>query len=206
MDSTIFSVVLFLHITAAIAGFMVAGILHVALLQMRRAGTVAELRGWEPTITRLEPLFPVIAATLVALGAWLLHLSNGEFSWSDGWVITAVTTLVVVEAIGAGVLGRRSKALMTRIHQAPDGPVPEDVRRAVLDRPLWLSAHVTTAAVVGIVCLMAIKPSGPISVLVVVIASVIGGLSALPLLRPVQHHAMSTTAVPARAAHDRSSA
>lgn len=45
MDSTIFGVVLFLHITAAIAGFMVAGILHVALLQMRRAGTVAVLRG-----------------------------------------------------------------------------------------------------------------------------------------------------------------
>jgi hypothetical protein len=183
VDSTTFDVVLFLHITAAICGFMVAAALHVALVQMRRARTIAELQAWQPIIKRLEPLFPVIAATLFGLGGWLLHLSGGEFSWSDGWVISAIATLVVVEAIGAGVLGRRSTALMARVRQEPDGPVPDPLRRAVLDPWLWVSAHLTTAAVIGIVCLMATKPSGALSVVIVVAASAIGALSAIPVLR-----------------------
>jgi hypothetical protein len=201
-----FNVVLFLHITAAIAGFMVAAVLHVGLLQMRRARTIAELRAWEPTITRLEPMFPLIAATLVGLGAWLLHLSGGEFGWSDGWVITAVTTLAFVEVIGAGVLGRRSKALMARVRQAPDGPVPDDVRRAVLDPPLWLCAHLTTAAVIGIVCLMATKPAGVISVVVILVASALGALSAVPFLRAPAVHEAKPTELPAQPSYHRSSA
>lgn len=207
MDSTTFNVVLFLHITAAICGFMVAAILHTGLIQMRRAGTVAELQAWQPTISRLEPLFPVIAAILVGLGAWLLHLSGGEFRWSDGWVITAATTLAVVEAIGAGVLGRRSKALMTRVEQEPDGPVSDRLRHAVLDPPLWVSAHLTTAAVIGIVCLMATKPSGAISILVVLAASTVGALSALPLLRvPPPRHVVTRFVAAQRVAVDRDAA
>jgi hypothetical protein len=183
VESATFSVVLFLHITAAIAGLMIAAVLHAGLMQMRRARTIAEIRAWGPTIARLESLFPVVAVALFGLGAWLLHLSGGEFRWSDGWVITAVASLAVVEAVGAGVLGRRSKVLIRRVEAEPDGPVSSHIRRAALDPPLWLSAHGTTAAVIGIVCLMATKPSGVISVAIVLSASVIGLLTTLPLLR-----------------------
>jgi hypothetical protein len=182
VDSTTFDIVLFLHIVVAIAAFMVAGILHAGLLAMRRATTTSQLKGWLPTIARLEPVFPVLALVLFGLGAWLLHLSGGEFRWSNGWVITAVVSLAIVEIIGGAVMAPASKAMAKEIEEAPEGAVSDQLRGSVLNPKLWTSGHLNTAAVLGIVCLMVTKPSGVISVVVVLVAAALGALSARPFL------------------------
>ena len=139
----LFDVVLFFHIAVAIAAFAIAGILHTAQYATRSAKTVAELRGWIPVTHRLEPLFPILALFLFALGAWLLHLSGGEFTWSDGWVVTAIVTLAVMEALGGAVLAPRGKRRHDVAEGAPDGPISPTAawRTPRVPRPARATCH-----------------------------------------------------------------
>jgi hypothetical protein len=131
MRIDLFGVILFLHITVVIAAFAMAGVMHAALQATARAGTVQELRSWGHLMHRIEPLFPVMALLLLGLGSWLVHLganTDDNFGFSDGWIITAIVTLVLVEAMGGAILAPRGKKLTGLIedagdHQRPDGLV-----------------------------------------------------------------------------------
>ncbi|MGZ4121348.1 MAG: DUF2269 family protein [Actinomycetota bacterium] len=174
---------MFLHIMAAIVGLMMAAVLHAGLLQMRRAQTVAEMRPWPRAIHVLEPLLPAAALVLFGSGAWLIGISDGEFRWGDGWVITSIIALAVVELMG-GVIAPRSRGLMRAIREAPDGPVPDGLARLRLDRPLWFMGHFGTAVFFCVIFLMAVKPSGLWPVVVVLVAAAVGLASTVPFLRP----------------------
>jgi uncharacterized protein YjeT (DUF2065 family) len=154
-------VVLWLHITVAIVAFMMAAVIHAALPSMARAGTVAEMRSWARVVHRLDPLLPLAALVLLGLGAWLVHLEHGEgVRWSDGWVVTAVVSLVVIEGLAGALLAPAAKKLVADIEAAPDGAVPGDLRRAAVDPRIWYVGHIATLGFAGIVFLMAAKPVG----------------------------------------------
>jgi hypothetical protein len=177
MHVTLAGVVLFLHITVAIVAFAMAGVAHTALQAVGRATSVAEARPWARVMHRIEPLFPVMALVLLGLGAWLVHLgahTDDRFSFSTGWILTAIITLVVVEAMGGAVLAPRGKKLNGLILEAGDGPVTDEIRAAATDRLFWHAAHLTTFAFLGVVFLMAAKPSGAWAVLFPVVGAVIG--------------------------------
>jgi hypothetical protein len=164
-------VVLFLHIIVAIAAFGVAAVLLTGLAQMRSAKNMSALRSWAGIVHRAEPLFPVLVVVLIALGAWLIALSDGEFGWSQGWIIVTLVSLVIMEAFGGAVLAPAGKRLHARIEAEPDGPVSPELRAAITDPVPWLGGYFNTGIAIGIVFLMANKPNGLVSVLVVVIAS-----------------------------------
>ena len=189
MQITLFGVVLFLHISVAIVAFAMAGVMHTSLQAVARGRSVQELRSWGHVMHRLEPLFPLMALLLLGLGVWLVHLGHGTddaFSFKDGWVITAIVTLVAVEAIGGAVLAPRGKKLTGLIDAAPDGPISADVRAGALDPMVWYAAHITTFAFLGVVFLMAAKPEGQWAWLFPAVGAVVGALlsraqlSALP--------------------------
>lgn len=182
MHVTLFGVILFLHITAAIAGFVIAGVLHAALQALARAGTVAEIRFWGRLVHRLDPLFPLLALLLLGFGAWLIHLSS-RITWSDGWILTSVISLVVVEGMMGTTIAPKSKALVKSIESAADGPVPDDVRRFAVHPMVWHLTHVASFAFLGVVFLMAVQPNGALSVIIVIIAAVIGVAASVAQLR-----------------------
>jgi len=177
MHVTLFGVVLFFHITVVIVAFAMAGVMHTALNVVPRGRSVQELRPWAAVMHRIEPLFPVMALLLLGLGIWLVHLgahTDDAFSFSDGWVITAIVTLVVVEAAGGAVLAPHGKKLNGLIEHAPDGAVSEEIY-ATATRPLfWDTAHVTTFAFLGVVFLMAAKPSGAWAPVFPVVGALVG--------------------------------
>src|SRR3954463_16173816 len=163
MQITLFSVVLFFHITVVIVAFAMAGVMHTAINVVPRARSVPELRSWEAVMHRIEPLFPLMALLLLGLGIWLVHLgakTDDAFSFSDGWIITAIVTLVVVEAAGGIVLAPHGKKLTGMIEHAPDGAVPADLVTAATRPLFWDIIHVTSFGFLGVVFLMAAKPSG----------------------------------------------
>jgi hypothetical protein len=166
-------VVLFLHIAVAVFTFGVAGLLLTSLTQMRRAESVAVLRSWERVSHRTEPLFPVLVLVLIVLGGWLIGLSHKDFSWSDGWVMTSVITLVIMEGYGGAVLSRNGKKLHAMVEALPDGPVPHEVRTAVMNPLVWAGAWGETGLAIGILFLMPTKPSGAWSVVIVAVAGLI---------------------------------
>jgi hypothetical protein len=174
MHVTLFGFVLFLHILTAIVAFMMAGIVHAGLPAMARARDVREMRSWAAILHRLEPLFPIAALLLLGFGAWLIHLSKGRIHWSDGWLLTSLITLVVVEGVAGAKLAPKAKATVKAVEEAPDGPVPDAVRRAALEPWIWYPSHVATFGFAAVVFLMAARPSGIWSVIIVVVGVLIG--------------------------------
>ncbi|MGH8889097.1 MAG: DUF2269 family protein [Acidothermaceae bacterium] len=187
MHVTLAGVVLFLHISVAIIAFMMAGVLHAAFQVLARARDLREARSWAILLHRLDPLLPVSALVLLGLGAWLIHLSGGEFSWRDGWIITAVVSLVLIEGLAGALLAPKMKAIVGEIAHSSDGPISENLHRQIIDPISWHIGHIATFGFAGVVFLMAAKPSGAWSPVIVVIGAAIGvavsaaQLRALPL-------------------------
>ena len=170
-------VVLFLHISVAIVAFAMAGVLHASLQVIGRARRVEEIRTWGVVAHKIEPLFPLMALLLLGLGAWLVHLgqhTEDNFSFSTGWILTAIITLVVVEAIGGAVLAPRGKKLTSLIAAAPDGDVPAEVRQAARDPWFWDMAHLTTFGFLGVIFIMAAKPDGAWAPVFPIVGAVVG--------------------------------
>lgn len=181
MNVSTYGTVLFLHIAAVIAGLMLAAVLHAGLLMTRRAQFTAQCRPWMPVIRVLEPLLPVAALIILGTGGWLLHLSGGEFSWGDGWVVVSLAALAVIEVVG-GLLAPRREAWQQKLAEASDGPVTPEVRKAGLDPALWCFGHGATAGFIGIVFLMAAKPATGWSIAIEVAVIALGAATAVPFV------------------------
>jgi hypothetical protein len=145
---------------------------------------VRQVRDQMPVLKAAEPLFPLSAILLFGLGAYLVHLSDGDVTWGEGWIITGIVSLVIVEAVGGAVIGRRTKVLHAAVDTAPDGPIDGSVRALLADRGIWIGAHFNTAVIAAVVFLMVVKPNGVGSVVTVVIGAVVGIASALPFAKP----------------------
>ena len=174
MHVTLFGFVLFLHILTAIVAFMMAAIVHAGLPVLAKARDVREMRSWAAILHRLEPLFPIAALLLLGFGAWLVHLSDGEIKFSDGWLLTGLITLVVVEGVAGARLAPKAKLAVRLVEEAADGPVPDVVRQAALEPWIWYPTHIATFGFAAVVYLMAAKPSGAWSPVIVVVGVLIG--------------------------------
>jgi len=182
MHVTLFGFVLFLHILTAIVAFMMAAVVHAGLPAMARARDVREMRSWAAILHRLEPLFPIAALVLLLLGAWLIHLSKGRIHWGDGWLLTSLITLIVVEAVAGAKLAPKAKAAVKAVEDAADGPVPDSVRRTALEPWIWYPSHVATFGFAAVVFLMSARPSGAWAVVIVIGGALIGvGVARLQL-------------------------
>ena len=180
-----YEIVLFLHIAVVVFAFGVAAVLHTALFRIRRAGSPREMSAWLPILEKSEPLFPISAVLLLGLGGWLIQLSDDVYGWGDGWILTAIITLVIVEIVGGAVLGPRVKRLSAAIESDTGETVSEATRTAAVNPVMWYSGHFTTGAVLGIVMLMAAKPSTATSIAVVVVGALAGVASAVPFAKPL---------------------
>jgi len=197
MHVTLFGFVLFLHILTAIVAFMMAGVVHAGLPALARARDVREMRSWAAILHRLEPLFPIAALLLLGFGAWLIHLSEGVH-WGDGWLLTSVITLIVIEGIAGAKLAPKAKATVKAVDEAADGPVPDSLRQAALEPWIWYPTHVATFGFAAVVFLMAAKPAGAWAVVSVIVAALIGIGATRVQLRALTGHAEGA-AVPLRA-------
>lgn len=168
------NIALFLHIGVVIASFMIAAVLHAALHVLPRAKTLQQMRPFAGLIHRLEPLLPILAIFIFGFGAWLLGASHKEFHWGDGWVLTGLITLIVIEGLAGALLAPHSKKLVAAIEAAPDGEPTKELRQQTLDPFIWYLAHIATVGFAGVVFIMTNKPSGGLAVLIVAIAAIVG--------------------------------
>lgn len=187
MGITLFGFVLFLHIGFVVVAFAMAGIVHAGLPAMARARDVSQMRPWSELLHRLEPLFPVVALLLLGLGAWLVHLgahTDDGFSFKDGWVITSIVTLVVIEGIAGALLAPTAKRLVATIRDSADGAPSAELRAGVRDPKIWYPGHIATFGFLGIVFVMATKPAGAWAWVFPAVGAAVGiALSRLQLMR-----------------------
>jgi hypothetical protein len=187
MGITLFGFVLFLHISFVVVAFAMAGVVHAGMPAIARARDVSQMRPWAELLHRLDPLFPLVALMLLGLGSWLVHLgahTDDAFSFKDGWVITSIVTLVVIEGIAGAMLAPTAKKLVATVRETPDGVPSAELRAAARDPKIWYPGHIATFGFLGIVFVMATKPAGGWAWLFPAIGAVVGiALARLQLTR-----------------------
>jgi hypothetical protein len=176
-----YAIVLFLHLAALLAAIGTAGIAHFAEARLRVAETVAVVRGWAALLNRVAPVFPLALLVLLASGAYLVH---HDWTWSRGWIEIGLVGVALLFANGAGVVGRRNRALQRSLATAGDGPITDEVLHLTRRDVGGIASWANTGLAVGVVFVMTTKPGLAGSLSALAAAAAAGTLVAVWLRRP----------------------
>jgi uncharacterized membrane protein len=187
---TVYSLVLFAHITSVITMFACLSLEALSLLHLRCASTVAEIQRWIDAVPGLSR---------VALGSMLVILLSGIYltvqmsGFGMAWIDVALGTLFLLIPLAA-VTGRR----MREIRRLSTSGHEIQPRLLDLLQHAFLKISLVTriAIFVGIVLLMTAKPGLPESLSIIGVSVALGLAAAL--FTPNKKLTFSTTNTGAR--------
>lgn len=181
---SIYTVVLFLHVSGAIGYFISMSIWLFGLSIMRRAQHVEQVR----TIGNLIALSgPISGISLLLILVTGLYLAASAWGFRTGWIDVALISLILMAPLGAALIEPRRRALDRLAKEAPDGPIPETLEQRTHDPVLGIAIQTVITLLLGIVFLMTTKPALIGSIIVMAVALVLGLVSGLLLYaRPRQ--------------------
>jgi len=176
-----YSVVLFLHLAALLAAIGTAGIAHFAEARLGVAETVQAVRPWAALLNRVAPVFPLALLVLLASGAYLVHR---EWAWSRGWIEAGLVGVALLFANGAGIVGRRNRAIKRALATAGAGTITDELLHLTRRHVGGVASWANTGLAVGVVFVMTTKPGLAGSLAALAAAATAGTLVALWLRRP----------------------
>jgi uncharacterized membrane protein len=168
---------LFLYISGAIGVFAGVGIWLFGLSALRMARRVEQVRAiaWLIIVS-----IPFIVLSLVLIGATGLAMAISTWGLQTPWIIVSLVCPVLFAPINVFVLDPRMRALFAKAGEEPDGPLSNELVKRTHDPILGTVTKTLAAVLLGIVFLMTNKPSLTTSIIVMVIALVLGLLSGVP--------------------------
>ncbi len=169
---SIYNIVLFVHVIGAIGYFLGMGILLFILLGLRRAQRVEHVRA---LIHLNELSAPVSAASAVLLLVTGLYLALTAWSLLTSWILVALISLLLMVPTSAALIAPRRSAIVKQLaREAPGGELSEALERHI-DDPVLATVCMTVAALLlGLVFLMTTKPNLVGSLIVMVVALLLG--------------------------------
>jgi hypothetical protein len=169
-----YSIALFLHLVGVLALFAGIGLEQVGLRQLRKAGSVAQVREWMTLMRGRRRIDGPAALIILVSGGYLM----GHGAGYHAWVAAGLVGMVAMAVLGAGV-GRPRFVAIGRAISATDGPVPSTLCERIEDPVLRLSAATRFALGIGVVFDMVVKPSAVGAAVVLIVALAIGATAAL---------------------------
>ncbi len=183
---TLYSIALFFHIAGALGVFAALALDWVGITKLRGVRTVEQVREWAGVYGIVRALGGASVAALLIFGLYMTAVTWGP----TGWIGIGFLSLLFIAVFGA-VSGIRLSRVLAAAGSG-EGSLGEDLRRA-LQAPLFVaSVRARTAVAIGVVFLMTVKPDAVGSLLVTVIAFILGIASAVPVLRQGSLRAQST--------------
>lgn len=174
-DFSAYSLILFAHVVAGV-GLLATGLFAPLTLHLIRAAhTLAELRAWVAFEQRSTRWNPAAAFVLLATGVYL-----GSYGWwTQPWFFVAVGAWVVNAALAAAIVKRTAGALADQAQGPGEAPVPTGLNVTRWSRG-WTAASASLLATdLAILYLMFAKPGLMVSLLLAVLANVVGVGTAL---------------------------
>lgn len=153
----LYTIALTAHLLAVAAAFFCAGVGHVCRFILTRVGSPREARFPGMASGMAGMTFPILTVILLASGAVMAH---DRWTWTTSWIVDGSVGLLLLNAIGFGVLkprGLRLKALLVA-----DGPTGafSDATRAALNDDIGATAETVNHALsIAVVIVMIAKPS-----------------------------------------------
>ncbi|HEX9038982.1 MAG TPA: DUF2269 family protein [Ktedonobacterales bacterium] len=177
---TIYHVALFLHILGALLLSGAKAISYLALMRLRRADRVEQLRAWAVIGAGAARLIPLFALLILIPGVFMMWTAWG---WVTPWVDVSLATFLVMMVSGALLLNRQVFALRAAIDATRDGPLPAELAARIASRALWGTENTFTALLIAVLFLMTVRPglAGALATLGVALAA---GVASALRVRP----------------------
>jgi hypothetical protein len=177
---SIYTIVLFLHVSGAIGYFISIGTWLFGLATLQRAQRVEQVRSIANLVGLTGPLFAISVLLILVTG---LYMALTAWGLQTGWIDVALVSLVLMAPLGTALVEPRRRAIDRLAREAPGGPLPESLEQRTHDPLLGTTLQTLAALLLGIVFLMTTKPSLPGSLIVIAVALALGLASGLLVSR-----------------------
>ena len=177
---SIYTIVLFLHVSGAIGYFVGIGTWLFILVGLRRARRVEQVRALVNLIGLSGPFTGISALLILATG---FYMALTAWSLQTGWIDVALVSLVLMAPLGAALIEPRRRAMDRLAREAPDGPLSQALELRTHDPVLLTALQTVAALLLGIVFLMTTKTSLTGSLIVMLVALALGLASGLLVSR-----------------------
>ena len=169
---SIYTIVLFVHIIGAIGYFLSIGTWLFILVGLRRAQRVEHVRA----LIKLNDLSgPFGAGSAVVLLIAGLYLALTAWSLLTGWILVALISLILMVPTTAALIAPRRSAIVKQLaREAPGGELSEALERHLDDPVLATVCTTVLTLLLGLVFLMTTKPDLVGSLIVMVVALLLG--------------------------------
>jgi hypothetical protein len=170
-----YAVALFLHIVGALGIFVALGLEWTGLRQLRSSKLPEQARPWMGILksTNKAGFFSMLTAVLTGL-----YMVLTEWGWVP-WILVVLGALVLVIALSAA-LTRPRMAAIGKALATEKGPLSQSFHN-LANRPiLWISIKTRVGIALGIVFLKIARPDLVGSLLVVIVAVLLGLATTLP--------------------------
>lgn len=178
------SVELFLHLAGVIGMFIGYGTLVLGLAALRKAKAVDELKALTGALTygrrigfeHVSVIDAIVVASVLLTGVTGIHMAAYTGDWRLGWTRVAIAAFVLLAPIGPLVINPRLHAIGRLLATLPADQEIDIIKARLRDRVLNGSMWCSFGILVALVFLMAVKPALGWSVVVLVLAVLVGTL------------------------------
>ena len=167
----IYTIVLFLHIISAIGVFIGISVVLLGVALLRRAQRVEQVR---TILAFATTAFPIAGVSMLLLLAAGFYLALSAWSLRTSWIAVTLVSLLLMIALGAGLIGPRMRAIVMATREASEGLLPSQLSARIHEPVLFTVLLIQALMLLGIVFLMTTKPELVRSIIVMGVALVVG--------------------------------
>jgi len=167
----IYTIVLFLHIISAIGVCIGISVVLLGVALLRRAQRVEQVR---TILAFATTAFPIAGVSMLLLLAAGFYLALSAWSLRTSWIAVTLVSLLLMIALGAGVIGPRMRAIVMATREASEGLLPSQLSARIHEPVLVTVLLIQALMLLGIVFLMTTKPELVRSIIVMGVALVVG--------------------------------
>lgn len=167
----LYHVALFAHILGAVVLVGMGFFFPVLMRALHRTPTVADVREWANATHAIAKIGNPSAAIVLVTG---LYMGWAQFSFAQGWLAVSLVLFVIAGGIAGGVLDPELKKIVAAADEAPDGPVPGDLRALTAAPRIHTFDSLLFGVDLAIVFLMTNKPGLVVSLVVAAVGLTFG--------------------------------
>src|SRR3989440_3363735 len=127
---SIYTIVLFLHVSGAIGYFVSIGTWLFGLVSLRGAQRVEQVRSLAHLVGLSGPIFGISVLLILVAG---LYMAITAWSLQTGWIAVALVSLIIMAPLGTALVEPRRRAIERLAREAPDGPLPPSLEQGLHD-------------------------------------------------------------------------
>ncbi len=167
----IYTIVLFLHIISAIGVCIGISVVLLGVALLRRAQRVEQVR---TILAFATTAFPIAGVSMLLLLTAGFYLALSAWSLRTSWIAVTLVSLLLMIALGAGLIGPRMRAIVMATREASEGLLPSQLSARIHEPVLFTVLLIQALMLLGIVFLMTTKPELVRSIIVMGVALVVG--------------------------------